>query len=68
MYEAGASIVEAKEGAVAHDVLHLGGDELGGVLHMPIKNDVPKNKKTNMKIKKNSNSVKIQRTEYFVLL
>lgn len=32
VHEAGAAALEAEEGAVAHDVLHLGGDELARVL------------------------------------
>lgn len=32
VYEAGAAVLEAEEGTVAHDVLHLGGHELARVL------------------------------------
>ena len=32
VHEAWAAVVEAEEGTVAHDVLNLRGDELGGVL------------------------------------
>lgn len=32
VHEAGAAVLEAEEGAVAHDVLYLGGDELARVL------------------------------------